>query len=94
MIYETIVNGEYVKVKKCVNCLKLKRVDAFYKRARGQGNVCKKCECAQTARRHKERYATDDQFREAERKRNREYWAKRKKKTGAGENEDSIRQVD
>jgi hypothetical protein len=78
MIYEAIVNGEYVKVKKCIGCLKHKRVDAFYKRASGIGNTCKRCECKNNSKRTKERYATDEQFRESERKRNREYQAKRR----------------
>lgn len=78
MIYEAIVNGEVVRVRECKKCRKYKRESAFYKRVSGIGNTCKKCECKQTAKRSKERYATDAEFREAERKRNREYQARRR----------------
>ena len=40
MIYEVERNGEIVKVKKCIKCLKHKRVEAFSKFSH---NRCKSC---------------------------------------------------
>lgn len=39
MVYETVKNGEVVKVKKCIHCQKYKRVDSFYKNV----NRCRVC---------------------------------------------------
>lgn len=40
MIYEAEKNGEIVKVKKCIKCLKHKRVESFSKYS---PNRCKPC---------------------------------------------------